>query len=504
MNFRRTARRTGTLASLAIASGLALAAPSQANHQTVYGLTTEDPSRIVSFAVGAPGAATGPTAITGLTAAGDNLIGIDYRPRSNTLYGEADNGQLYTIAPPSGMVTTFTATPLDLATDPADVDTGFDFNPVPDRLRVNNTADENFRINVDNGVTTMDTALNYAVGDTNTGDDPAVGAAAYTNNFDGATATTLYDIEALNNALVTQNPPNNGTLNTVGTLPGGDITSVAGFDIETQTGNAYAALQTTAATGSVFYRLDLATGAALNTFGTIAGGQLIEGIALPPIPQLAFANTVTSTREGGAATVTVSRQGPLNQQATVNYATELAAGDTAQAADFTASTGTLTFAPGDAQESLSVPTTGDTADEGDETFTVRLSAPSTSVNLPAVPTSKVNVLDDDVAFGKPGAPPLGLISVPTQKIDRTIRVRFICDDPCTARLALRLRGKVLDRATAKQAGFGAQRVTFDLSAREVRRVKRDAEGRRSARLSAGGVFSDADGTSRIGVRFQLG
>ena len=68
-------------------------------------------------------------------------------------------------------------------------------------------------------------------------------AAAYTNNVAGATSTALYDLDTRRDLLVQQNPPNAGTLVTVGSLrlPVG---SVAGFDIVTAGGTdtAYAAL----------------------------------------------------------------------------------------------------------------------------------------------------------------------------------------------------------------------------------------------------------------------
>jgi hypothetical protein len=504
MNSRRIAGRLAALTPLAVAVGLITAAPSFAVHQTAYGLTTQDPSQLVSFAVGTPGTVTGPTAITGLTGPGDNLIGIDYRPRSNTLYAEADNGQLYTLAPPAGAVTTFTATPLDIATDPADVDSGFDFNPVPDRLRVNNTADENFRINVDNGVTIADGALAFAGTDANAGDNPAVGAAAYTNNIDGATTTTLFDIEATNNALVVQNPPNNGTLNTVGTLPGGDITSVAGFDIETQTGNAYAALQTTGATASTFYRLDLTNGAALNTFGPIGGGQLIEGVALPLIPVLAYNEAARSVSEGELVALTVTRTGELNQAATVEWVTELGLGDNATTDDFATQSGTISFAPGQASQSFSVATNNDTLDEVDERFSVRLRNPSASANLGGNPV-KVNIVDnDDAAPGNAGVAPLGLISVPSQPIDRSIKAKFVCDESCAAKLKLKLGSKVLDKDNASQGEYGNTKVVFALSKKEVKKVKNKAKGKDSAKLSASGTFSDADGSTKSKVKFLLG
>lgn len=504
-------------ALLTIGLGLLMAAPASANHQTVYGLTTQNPSQIVSFPVGQPGTAM-PSTITGLMAGDANLVGIDFRPRGNALYGVSDTGRLYRLAPPAMAGGAFTATNLGTVIDPDDVDSGFDFNPAADRLRLSNVNDQNFRIDVDANVTTTDMALQFAPGDPNAAANPAVGGAAYTNNFDGTAATTLFDIESTTNTLVTQNPPNNGTLNTVGTLPGGDITSVAGFDIETQTGNAYAALQTTGSTASTFYRLNLATGAAMNTFGDIAGGQLIEGVTLAPTALLQFANAVTSVREGDSATVTIARQGAINQTATVNYATELAAGDTATSDDYSTATGTLTFAPGEASKSFSVPTTADSADESDEALTVRLSAPNTAVNLPTPATAKVNIVDDDDAPaaagvpatpqlldlpGKPGAAPFGLINVPTQRIDSSLKATFICDENCAADLTLK-SGRTLDKRSALQTRPGVNAVNFKLSSSEVRYLKRKARGARSAKLSVSGTFRDSDGSSSRTVSFQLG
>ena len=290
MRIRRTGKRLAALATLALGAGLATAAPSFANHQTVTGLTAEDPSRLVQFAVGTPGTLLGrptPVAINGLIATNNNddLIGVDYRPRTSTLYGLGAGGQVYLLTPGTTAADPFTATAIGTpAADVVnDVSGGVDFNPVPDAIRVNNVDNQNFRFSPNTGGLVMpDTNLDFANGDPNDGDDPVVGATAYTNNFDGAAQTTLFDIEAGNNALVRQGgvnvppgtpSPNDGILFTVGTLPGGNITPVAGFDIETQTQNAYAALQTMGSPSSTFYRLDLSDGSALNTFGPIGGGR---------------------------------------------------------------------------------------------------------------------------------------------------------------------------------------------------------------------------------------
>ena len=139
MTLRRATRRTATLASLTVASGLALAAPSQANHQTVTGLTTAN--TIVQFAVGTPGTLiSGPTAITGLSG-GEDLIGLDYRPRTGTLYAQGASGQVYLLSPGATFAATAIGTPTGNADDVA---TAFDFNPVPDAIRVSNVNDQNW------------------------------------------------------------------------------------------------------------------------------------------------------------------------------------------------------------------------------------------------------------------------------------------------------------------------------------------------------------------------
>ena len=58
---------------------------------------------------------------------------------------------------------------------------------------------------------------------------------------------------------------------------------------------------------------------------------------------------------------------------TVGYTT--ANGTATAGTDYTASSGTLTFAPGVTTQTIAVKVTGDTAVEPDETFTVTLASP---------------------------------------------------------------------------------------------------------------------------------
>ena len=278
-------------AGLAVAGSAVAAAPSFAAHQTVTGLTNESPSRIVQFAVGNPGTLVNgtPSAITFPAGATDtNLVGIDYRPRGNALFAMGSGGTLYTLSPPATPPGNFTATRVNTPGMSPFTGTptsfGFDFNPTVDRIRVVNNSDgvaiddgnyNNYRFNPDNGAQVdgnngqatepppfpagvqADGDLRYA--DMST---PNIVASAYTNNFDGATTTTLFSIDAQTNNLTVQNPPNLGTQNVVGPL-GVDTTELAGFDIEGGTGTAYAALQPMGEAESSFYRVDLTVAVAL-------------------------------------------------------------------------------------------------------------------------------------------------------------------------------------------------------------------------------------------------
>ena len=195
-----------------------------------------------------------------------NLQGIDFRPANGLLYGVTDTNKIYTIDPNTGAAT-FVST---LSTSfNGGVQSGVDFNPAADRLRVNGSNDQNLRINVDTGAVTVDGTLAYANGDPNFGVDPNVTAAAYINSVAGATSTALYNIDYAQDVLVLQNPPNSGTLTTVGHL-GVNFASVGGFDIFTDANGVNYAY---ALSGSTLYSIDLNTGAATKLENVIKEGR---------------------------------------------------------------------------------------------------------------------------------------------------------------------------------------------------------------------------------------
>ena len=102
-------------------------------------------------------------------------------------------------------------------------------------------------------------------------------------------------------------------------------------------------------------------------------GVTVTGATLT-IEESTFSIADASATEGSAITFTVTRSPAATTATSVRYATSIAAGDSAESADFTATGGTLNFAAGDTQKTFSVTTAGD-SDGDDETFTVSLSAP---------------------------------------------------------------------------------------------------------------------------------
>lgn len=252
--------------------------------------------------------------IRGLVAE-ESLVGIDFRPGGDPAVGNAVDGKLYGVGA-RGYIYTINAKTARAERGPritADLDGdgdmepvalngdrfGIDFNPTVDRLRIVSDANQNLRVNVDTGVladfdenpangTQPDRDLQYAAGDPNAGRDPNVTGVAYTNSRPaafGTMNTVLYDIDARTDDMSEQDPPNDGTLNTVGPL-GVNTSQLVGFDIVTRGASpagdrGYAALDPAGKQDSKFYKINLNNGKA-TSIGKIGNGNArIEGLAIP-------------------------------------------------------------------------------------------------------------------------------------------------------------------------------------------------------------------------------
>ena len=96
--------------------------------------------------------------------------------------------------------------------------------------------------------------------------------------------------------------------------------------------------------------------------------------------------------EGETAEFTVTLSAITSFTVTVDYAT--AGGTAEEGTDYTATSGTLTFAPGeDVGKSIPVPTLEDEIDEENETFTLDLSNPGGATIQDGAATGTIN--DDD-------------------------------------------------------------------------------------------------------------
>ena len=191
---------------------------------------------------------------------------------------------------------------------------GFDFNPVPDRLRLTGVNGQNFRINVETGDVIVDGTLAFVPTDVNAGLNPNVTASAYTNAIAGTTTTQLFNIDAALDRLLLQAPPNDGGLQTIGEL-GFDFDNLGGFDIfSPAVGDNTAYLVSDA----MLYTVDLTTGAA-TSLGMIGddADAIFQGLTvLPGTPEMVepVAELIDLTGFDGDVTlsVTVSREALFN------------------------------------------------------------------------------------------------------------------------------------------------------------------------------------------------
>jgi chitinase len=133
---------------------------------------------------------------------------------------------------------------------------------------------------------------------------------------------------------------------------------------------------------------------------TVSKWQTLIGNAAPSVPAVSIANATVAEGNSGttnaAFAVTLSK--PSTKTVTVGYST--ANGTATAGSDYTAASGTLTFAPGVTSQNVNIAVLGDTAVEPDETFTVKL-ANATNAALGAV-TGTGTITNDDAA---PVTPP---------------------------------------------------------------------------------------------------
>jgi hypothetical protein len=294
--------------------------PATVTGQLAYALAG---TNLLTFDTAVPTTIRTSTGITGMDAT-QTLVGLDVRPLTNTLYAlgynaaaatGVANAQIYTLNGASGIAAPVgAAIRLELGTGSI----GFDFNPTVDRIRVVGANRTNYRLNpIDGTIAATDGQLTYATGTAT----PSIGAAAYTNSFMGATATsgtTLYDYDELLNTLNTQLPPNDGTLNNVGgsgivvnaTAPNVDLDIYStGVGVNT----AYLVANTGTSASTSLYTVSLTTGAA-----TLVGA-IGNGIAARDIAIAASTGVITANRSTELATTFTLYPNPAASTASLSF-----------------------------------------------------------------------------------------------------------------------------------------------------------------------------------------
>jgi hypothetical protein len=231
---------------------------------------TDNQGNLLSFSADSPRSIDSSRPITGLPAM-VTLRGIDFRPATGELYGVGSDSVVYRVSPVTGKA---------VAEGPAFTPAlsgrffGVDFNPTVDRIRVTSDANQNLRLNPDTG------ALAGADADLDP-NDPTVVGSAYTNSSFSATppaSTILYALDALDDAIYVQNPPNNGTLTTP-TPVDINVRGDSGFDIAGKNNTGYVATASDRRPGAELYRVNVQTGDTVKLGQIGRGGVTITGLA---------------------------------------------------------------------------------------------------------------------------------------------------------------------------------------------------------------------------------
>jgi hypothetical protein len=263
--------------SLALVCAAALAVPvmSQAGSSGHKGegrafYATNDQGQLLSFSADNPRQLDSLRNLTGLPP-GVSLRGIDFRPATGDLYGVGSDSVVYRVNP---------LTAIAVAEGPAFTPAlrgrffGWDFNPQVDRIRLTSDANQNQRLHPDDAnVVGTDTDLNP--------NDPTVVGSAYTNSSFSATRptmTVLYALDALDDAIYTQAPPNDGTLSQPKQLDI-NVRGESGFDIAGRKNVGYVATASDRRPGAELYRVDVLTGDSVRLGPIGRPGHVITGLA---------------------------------------------------------------------------------------------------------------------------------------------------------------------------------------------------------------------------------
>ncbi|HEV2801211.1 MAG TPA: DUF4394 domain-containing protein [Pyrinomonadaceae bacterium] len=262
-----------------------------------YSLGTHE---LVFFDSGSPQRITRRVRVSGLPNR-ESLAAIDIRPATGELYGFGTDQRLYRIDLATGQAQALSAPALTLDF-PQPILIGMDFDPVTDQVRLTGGYNINLRMNPDTGaLIATEQQFELAPGQPGTGAGAIINI-AYTNNFAGATTTTLYGINRTNLMRIGSpdgNPlsPNSGQVFMVGSL-GIDTTFsfiVHGFDIAPEENTAFILTHGGTSPGlQALYSVNLTTGAA-RFLGEIGRNEFLWALTVArvsnSVPMVALTKT---------------------------------------------------------------------------------------------------------------------------------------------------------------------------------------------------------------------
>ncbi len=184
-----------------------------------------------------------------------------------------------------------------------------------------------------------------------------------------------------------------------------EITNIWGAEIVSQEGNRYTVRNlsyngTLAADGTVSFGFN-GSGESVEPTGYSLNGESIG--TSPSIPTLSVDDVTVTEGDTGtvAAEFVVNLSEASDQEVTVEYSTDN--GTATAGSDYTAQSGTITFAAGETSKIISVPVLGDTTVESDETFKLNLSSPS---NATIADAQGVGTISNDDSSTPPANTPI--------------------------------------------------------------------------------------------------
>lgn len=155
------------------------------------------------------------------------------------------------------------------------------------------------------------------------------------------------------------------------------------------------------AEGAETFKVNLAIDPGATSFDTVVGrAQADVTIVDDEVSTAGTLSITTATKSVGenlsTVQLVVSRTGGSTGNVAVSFATEN--GTATAGSDYSATSGTLNWTNGDtADKTITITITNDTIDENNETFLLRLSAPTNGATLGTSPAT-ITILDDDTAM----------------------------------------------------------------------------------------------------------